>query len=69
MDKQAMAAVEVADQVEWAKKVMDYMSTNCLIIPVYGSVAYVIQQPWVHSTQYETGFVRWMTEEVWMAKH
>jgi peptide/nickel transport system substrate-binding protein len=69
MDKQAMAAVDVTEQVEMAVKLMDYMADNCLIIPVYGSVAYVIQQPYVHSTQYETGFVRWMTEEVWMEKH
>jgi hypothetical protein len=28
-----------------------------------------MEQPWVHSTQYEQGFVRWQTEEVWMDKH
>ncbi len=69
MEKQAMAAIEVAEQVEWCRKLMDYMSDNCRIIPIYGSVAYVIQQPWVHSTQYTQGFVRWQTEEVWMEKH
>jgi ABC-type transport system substrate-binding protein len=69
LDKQAMAALEVSDQVELCSQVMDYMSDNCLIIPVYGSVAYVIQQPYVHSTQYTQGFVRWQTEEVWMDSH
>jgi ABC-type transport system substrate-binding protein len=68
MEKQAMAALEISDQVEWCKKLMDYMSNNCRVIPVYGSVAYVIQQPYVHSTQYTQGFVRWQTEEVWMDK-
>jgi hypothetical protein len=32
-------------------------------------VAYVMQQRWVHSTQYSQGFVRWQTEEVWMEAH
>jgi ABC-type transport system substrate-binding protein len=69
MDQQAMAAIDIADQVEWAGTVTEYLWENCLIIPVYGSVAYVIQQPYVHSTQYTQGFVRWQTEEVWMDAH
>jgi len=69
MDKQAMAAVSIEEQVEWAGKLMDYMSDNALMIPVYGATAYVIQQPYVHSGQYTQGFVRWQTEEVWMEEH
>jgi len=69
MDKQAMAAVDVKDQVEWCKKVMRYMGDNALIIPVYGMPGYAIQQPYVHSTQYTQGFVRFQTEEVWMEPH
>ena len=69
MDKQAMAAVEIKDQIDWCGKVMRYLTDNALIMPIYGSVAYVIQQPYVHSTQYTTGFVRWQTEIVWMDKH
>ncbi len=69
MDKQAMAAESIEDQIYWCGQVMDYLSDNALIIPVYGSVAFTIQQTWVHSTQYTQGFVRWQTEEVWMAHH
>jgi peptide/nickel transport system substrate-binding protein len=69
MEKQAMAAIDVADQVQWCTKLMDYMADNCRIIPIYGGLSYVIQQPYVHSTQYTQGFVRWQTEEVWMEKH
>ncbi len=69
MDKQAMAAVDIAEQIEWTGKLMDYMTDNCLMIPVYGIKAYVVQQPYVHSTQYTQGFVRWQTEEVWMEPH
>jgi len=69
IDQQAMAAVDVQDQMTWCLTAMSYMTDNALIIPVYGSVAYVIQQTWVHSTQYSQGFVRWQTEEVWMEAH
>jgi ABC-type transport system substrate-binding protein len=69
MEKQAMAALEIPEQVEWIGKLMDNMTDNCLIIPIYGVVAYVIQQPYVHSTQYTQGFVRWQQEEIWMEKH
>ncbi len=69
MDKQAMAAVDIADQVNWSKTLMNYLTDNALILPVYGSIGYVIQQPYVHSTQYTQGFVRWQTEEVWMDSH
>jgi peptide/nickel transport system substrate-binding protein len=69
MDKQAMAAVDLAEQEEWAGKLTKYLFDNALIIPVYGVPAYVMQQPYVHSTQYTQGFVRWQTEEVWMDPH
>jgi hypothetical protein len=69
MDKQAMAALELEEQAEWAGKLTKYLMDNALVIPVYGVPAYVIQQPYVHSTQYSQGFVRWQTEEVWMEPH
>jgi len=69
MDVQAMAAIEIEDQIEWITTIMDYICDNCLVIPVYGTRSYVIQQPYVHSTQFTQGFVRWMTEEVWMEPH
>ncbi len=69
MDKQAMAAVDIADQVEWAKKLMRYMTDNALIIPVYGMLGFAMQQPYVHSTEYTQGFVHWQMEEIWMEKH
>jgi peptide/nickel transport system substrate-binding protein len=69
MDKQAMAALEIEEQIEWAGTLTKYLMDNALVIPVYGVPAYVIQQPYVHSTQYSQGFVRWQTEEVWMDPH
>jgi ABC-type transport system substrate-binding protein len=69
MDKQAMAAATIEEQIEWTGTLMDYMTDNALVIPVYGQPGYAIQQPYVHSTEYEQGFVRWQTEEVWMEPH
>jgi ABC-type transport system substrate-binding protein len=69
LDKQAMAAIDVKDQIDMCGKVMKYMTDNALIMPIYGSVAYAIQQPYVHSTEYTQGFVRWQMEEIWMDAH
>jgi peptide/nickel transport system substrate-binding protein len=69
MDHQAMGVTTIADQEKWTKTLMDYIINGALCIPVYGFPGYVIQQKWVHSTQYTTGFTRWQTEIVWMEKH
>jgi peptide/nickel transport system substrate-binding protein len=69
MDNQAMGVTTLAEQTTWAGKLMHYIIDNALVIPVYGFPGYVIQQKWVHSTQYTTGFTRWQTEIVWMDKH
>jgi peptide/nickel transport system substrate-binding protein len=69
MDNQAMGVTTIDEQVVWAGKLMDYIIGNALCIPVYGFPGYNIQQKWVHSTQYTTGFTRWQTEIVWMEKH
>jgi peptide/nickel transport system substrate-binding protein len=69
MDKQASLAIDPKDQEVWIGKIMKYLMDNALIIPVYLTPAYVMQQPWVHSTQYTCGFTRWDTQDVWMDKH
>jgi ABC-type transport system substrate-binding protein len=69
MDNQAMGVTTMDEQVVWCGKLMHYIIDNALCIPVYGFPGYVIQQKWVHSTQYTTGFTRWQTEIVWMDKH
>ncbi len=69
MDKQAQKLTDIKEQAAITRKLVRYITDNALVIPVYDPVAATMQQPWVHSTQYEQGFVRWQTEEVWMEKH
>ena len=69
MDKEAQSLTDVKKQAAITGKLMRYITDNALVIPVYDPPAAVMQQPWVHSTQYEQGFVRWQSEEVWMEKH
>jgi ABC-type transport system substrate-binding protein len=69
MDKEAEKQISVKDQQAYTKKLMHYLMDNALVIPVYDAPAASMLQPWVHSDQYEQGFVRWQTEEVWMEKH
>ena len=68
-DKEAQKLTKPKDQEAVTKKLVRYITDNALVIPVFDPPGMVIQQPWVHSTQYEQGFVRWQTEEVWMDKH
>ena len=69
MDKQAETLTSAADQVAFVTKVMRYLEDNALVVPVYLTPAYAMQQPWVHSTEYTQGFTRWDTGLVWMDKH
>jgi ABC-type transport system substrate-binding protein len=69
MDKQIQRFAKVKDQIDATRKAVHYLTDNALIIPVYDQSMAVMQQPYVHSTRYEQGFVRWQTEEVWMEKH
>jgi len=69
MDKEAQKLTDIKDQEAITKKLMRYLMDNALLIPLYDPPAAAIMQPWVHSTEYEQGFVRWQTEEVWMEKH
>jgi peptide/nickel transport system substrate-binding protein len=69
LDKEAELIKDVEGQKAITMKVMKYLADNALIIPVYSSPAYTMQQPYVHSTVYSQGFTRWDTQEVWMDKH
>jgi peptide/nickel transport system substrate-binding protein len=69
MDKEAQKLTDIKDQAAMTKKLMRYLMDNALVIPVYDFAVATMQQPWVHSTQYEQGFVRWQMEEIWMEKH
>ncbi|MBA7680806.1 hypothetical protein ES703_89127 [subsurface metagenome] len=68
-DVQAMAAIDLEEQEAWCGELVGYIMDNAFVIPVYDPPAATIQQPYVHSTQYEQGFVRWQTEEIWMEPH
>jgi peptide/nickel transport system substrate-binding protein len=69
LDVEAQLLTDPKDQEVITTKIMRYLTDNALIIPVYGTPAYVIQQPYVHSTQYTAGFTRWDMQDVWMDKH
>jgi ABC-type oligopeptide transport system substrate-binding subunit len=57
------------DRAAINKKLMRLITDNAMVIPVFDIPGSVVQKPWVHCTQYEQGFARWQTEEVWMEKH
>ena len=69
MDKQAQKLTDIKEQAAITGKLVRNITDNALVIPVYDPQVAVMQYPYVHSTRYEQGFVRWQTEEVWMEKH
>ncbi|MGD0662807.1 MAG: ABC transporter substrate-binding protein [Syntrophorhabdales bacterium] len=68
-DMEAEKLRSLKDQEAAAQKLTRIITDNALVIPIFDAPAVVMEAPWVHSTQYEQGFVRWQTEEVWMEKH
>lgn len=69
MDKQAQKLTDIKEQEIMTGKLMRLITDNAMVIPVFDAPVATMQQPWVHSTQYEQGFVRWQMEEIWMEKH
>jgi hypothetical protein len=66
MDKESQKLTSLNAQEAACKKCMHYMTDNALIVPIFDNPAASMLQPWVNSTQYTTGFTRWMTEDVWL---
>jgi peptide/nickel transport system substrate-binding protein len=69
LDKEAKKIPDVAGQKAMIKKIIKYMTDEARIIPVFDAPAASIVAPYIHTTQFSQGFVRWQTEEVWMEKH
>ncbi|MGD0658357.1 MAG: ABC transporter substrate-binding protein [Syntrophorhabdales bacterium] len=69
MDAEAHKMTSVKDQAAMTRKLMRLVTDNALIVPIFEAPGCAMQQQWVHSTEFEQGFIRWQTEEVWMEKH
>lgn len=69
LDAQASQLTDEAQKQQMTGTIMKWFNEQQRVIPVYGVPAVAVVQPWVHSTEYTTGFVRWQMEELWMDKH
>ena len=69
LDSYAQSLTDIKEQEKVTQDCVRLITDNALVIPIFDPPAAVMQQPWVHSTRYEQGFVRWQSEEVWMEKH
>jgi hypothetical protein len=69
LDAEAHKIQSPKDQEVMTKKLIRQITDNVMVVPVFSVPGAVMQQPWVHSTQFDQGFNRWQTEEVWMEKH
>jgi ABC-type transport system substrate-binding protein len=69
LDDVAKAAPDVASQKAAADACYKYMNDQARLCPVYLVPSAAVAQSYVHSQEYQQGFVRWQTELVWMEKH
>jgi len=69
IDEEAKGYPYAPEQQAVTMKAFKYFNDNALLVPVYQIPSASIAQPWVHSQQFQQGFVRWQQEYVWMEKH
>jgi len=69
LDEEAKAYPFAAEQKEVTMRIFKYMNDSARIIPVYQIPSASVAQPWVHSQQFQQGFVRWQQEYIWMESH
>jgi hypothetical protein len=69
LDEEAKGYPEAAEQKEVTMRIFKYMNDGAYLIPVLQIPSATVAQPWVHSQQFQQGFVRWQQEYVWMEKH
>jgi peptide/nickel transport system substrate-binding protein len=69
LDQQVSSLSDPAQQRAMTAQIMKWMNDNVRVVPVYFVPAAVLIQPWVNSTQFTQGLVRWQMEEAWMDKH
>jgi peptide/nickel transport system substrate-binding protein len=69
LDNEAKVIPDAAGQKAETVKLMKWMTDNARVLPLYEVPSAIIGAKYVHTTEFKTGFVRWITEDVWMDKH
>jgi ABC-type transport system substrate-binding protein len=69
LDAQAKAAPDAESQKAMALKVYGFMNTQARILPILQMPSAAIAAPYVHSQEFQQGFVRWQVELIFMDPH
>jgi peptide/nickel transport system substrate-binding protein len=69
LDEEAKSYPDPERQKEVTARAFKYLNDGAYLIPVFMIPSASVAAPYVHSTQFQQGFVRYQTEEVWMEKH
>jgi hypothetical protein len=69
LDAAAKAAPDAASQKAQALKVYGYMNDQARILPILQIPSAAMAAPYVHSQEFQQGFVRWQIELIYMDKH
>jgi ABC-type transport system substrate-binding protein len=69
IDKECVIYPDAANQKRMCELANKYLNDGAYLIPCYLGPTSTIAQKWVHSQQWDQGFVRWQHELIWMEKH
>jgi peptide/nickel transport system substrate-binding protein len=61
--------VSIEEQKDKARELGRWIMDNALVCPLWYTPAAYVVQPYVHTDYYDQGYIRWMTENVWMDPH
>jgi peptide/nickel transport system substrate-binding protein len=69
LDEEAKAIPDAAGQKVATEKLYKYLNDGAYLVPTFQIPSFAIVAPYVHSQQFQQGFVRWQQELVFMDKH
>ncbi|OGO18009.1 MAG: hypothetical protein A2Z15_08275 [Chloroflexi bacterium RBG_16_50_11] len=69
LDKEAVTYSDPAKQKEVTERAYKYLNDGAYLIPVYQIPSASVAAKYVHSQQFQQGFVRWQQELIWMDPH
>jgi peptide/nickel transport system substrate-binding protein len=69
MSEQAVKYFKAAEQKAVTEKMVRLVADEALVVPLFFAPAAFLTQPYVHSTYYHNGFIRWTLYQDWMEKH
>lgn len=69
MYRESRSAETIDEMKAWAKKIIDYMAQEALVVPLWETPSNYVIQPYVHTTYLKNSVVARFHADDWMDKH